>query len=146
MNFMKCPINFGWAGQNVQFTFVQKGHWHALWYAPTRYVQVHHQLSLLKCEPSQEHVIVTSVNKCRTRIILTVGHVLFPNHLVLSASSWFLKYLLNFLSWMTIFKRTTIQGILASQTSEIQVVYKFSKGHSVTVKSWVWHFLLAVSR
>ena len=48
---------------------------------------VHHQLSLLKCEPSQEHVIITSVNKCRTRIILTVGHALFPNHLILSASS-----------------------------------------------------------
>ena len=27
-------------------------------------------------------------------------------------------------------------------TSEIQVVYKFSKGHLVTVKSWVWYFLL----
>ena len=40
MNFMKCPINFGWAGQNVQFTFVQKGHWHALQYAPMRHIQV----------------------------------------------------------------------------------------------------------
>ena len=30
INFSKCPINFGWAGQNVSFTFVRKEHWCAL--------------------------------------------------------------------------------------------------------------------
>ena len=27
INFFKCLINVGWAGQNVRFTFVRKGHW-----------------------------------------------------------------------------------------------------------------------
>ena len=60
INFSKCPIHFGWAGQNVRFTFVRKGHC----ISSCRY----------RNEPSQECVkfnYVTSVNKCCARIILT---------------------------------------------------------------------------
>ena len=56
---------------------------------------VHHQLLLLKCEPSQERVkfnYVTSVNKCRASIILTAiilqrGPRIISESCVLSASS-----------------------------------------------------------
>ena len=87
------PINFGWAGQNVWFTFVRKGHWRAL--KPTVRTNTTCSSGYCWCITSccypnvnlpKSVIVYTSVNKCHARIILTVGHALFPNHLVLSAT------------------------------------------------------------
>ena len=102
-------------------------------------VQCITQLLLLKCEPSQEREKfnhVTSVNKCRTRIIL-MAIILHEGPCIIS-ESFGLKCIqlisqvfaeLPFLN--DNFQTNYNTRNLDISTSEIQVVYKFSKGHSV---------------
>ena len=103
---------------------------------------MHHQLLLPKCEPSQEcekFNYVTSVNKCRARIILT-AIILHEGLHIISESCGF-KYI-QFISEVFAelpflndnFQMNYDPRNFGVSTSEIQVVNKFSKGHSVTVK------------
>ena len=99
---------------------------------------VHHQLLLLKCEPSQERVkfyyVNTSVNKCRSRIILTAIILHEGPHIVSESSGFKCIQLISqvfaelpFLNDNFQMNYSTIEGILASQQVKYRLFTSFQK-------------------